>query len=83
MSDFYKGLMEEVKSEENKAIEELEEEYSARKREVFQKFGNRRRAVQAACPHDRTHTRGCFDYHTMVDWEDTYCSDCGKLLSGV
>ena len=81
MSDFYKGLMDELNSEESKAIQEVEEKYWKNRSKVFQEFGDRKRAVQAACPHKRTYKKSDFDYHKREDWTETYCSDCGKMLS--
>ena len=83
MSNFYKGLMDELKAEENRAVMEIEDELRRQVSKVLADFANRKQAVQAACPHDRTHTKDIFDYPKREDWTETYCSDCGKMLSRV
>lgn len=83
MSDFYKGLMHELQEEENRAVREIEDDLRRKISEVLKDSSNRKRAVQAACPHERTHTKSDFDYHKREDWTETYCSDCGKMLSRV
>jgi hypothetical protein len=75
--------MEELTAEEKETVRKIEDDIRRQIREVLENFGNRKRAVQAACPHERTQEKSDFDYHKREDWVETYCSDCGKMLSRV
>ena len=48
MSNFYKGLMDELKAEENRAVMEIEDELRRQVSKVLADFANRKQAVQAA-----------------------------------
>lgn len=83
MSNFYKGLMDELDAEQNRTIQEIKERHWEEEREAYQKFGDRKRAVQAACPHDNKRRESDFDYHKREDWTNIFCADCGKLLDRI
>ena len=70
-----------------KLAEEIEDKHNMLRDIELEVFYEKRRkkqeALQKDCAHLQTFSYSWTDYHKGENWEETYCKQCGKLISRI
>lgn len=83
MSNFYRGLKDELDAEYTRQLKSLQEFHDQKTGELNQDFRQRYAALQAACPHKNEREDSSFNYHKREECSEIFCEDCGKYLRTV
>ena len=83
MSNFYRGLKDELDAEYTRQLKSLQSFLDQKTLELNEDFHKRYKALQAACSHENETKEVEFDYHHREYSEVFHCADCGKYLRTV
>lgn len=83
MSNFYRGLKDELDAEYTRQIKSLQSLFDQKTLELDEDFRQRYAALQSACPHKNEREDSSFNYHRREEYSEFFCADCGKYLRTV